>query len=115
MARDFTLTAMLKAREAHDRAAHQEQLERLAAEPKPKPQTLITMAQAELLVAVHLYEDGEEIGRMPLGDRYQVLTYSHGQVVAEASAVPRRRRISRKTPASWSSQSERQIRGWEKS
>jgi hypothetical protein len=112
--RDFTLTAMLKARAAHDRAARREHLARLAAAPKPKPHTVMDLSTAEMLAEVHDYADGEVIGRMPLGDRCQVLNYSHGQVVADPQAGPRRRRTSRRNPVSWSSQSERQIQGSEK-
>jgi hypothetical protein len=64
MARDFTLTAMLRARADHDAAQRREQLARLAAAPKPKPQTLMSFEHAELLAEVHDYADGEEIGRL---------------------------------------------------
>lgn len=114
MARDFTLTAMLRARADHDAAQRREQLARLAAAPKPKPQTLMSFEHAELLAEVHDYADGEEIGRLAVGGAYQPLTFEDGQVVADPQAVPRRRRTSRRNPVSWSSQSERQIQGSEK-
>jgi hypothetical protein len=74
----------------------------------------MALSTAEMLVTAHAYEDGEAIGRLDVGGAYQTLTYSHGQVVAEPQAVPRRRRTSRRNPVSWSSQSERQIQGSEK-
>jgi hypothetical protein len=109
MARDFTRSAMLKARAAHDAAQRAEQLAQLAAEPKPDPQTLMSFEHAEMLAEVHGYRDGEQIGRLAAGGTSQVLTFEHGLVVAEPQAVPRRRRTTRRNPVSWSSQSERQI------
>jgi hypothetical protein len=114
MARDFTLSAMLRARADHDAAQRREQIAAIRIAPKPKPQTLMSFEHAELLAEVHDYADGEEIGCLDVGGAYQTLTYSHGQVVADPQAGPRRRRTSRRNPVSWSSQSERQIQGSEK-
>jgi hypothetical protein len=121
---DFTAMAHAQARAEHDERQLRVTLAGMRAEGKPDPDTVMTTTRAELLIQVHDYEDGEQIGVTEVGDDrglgHQRLVHKHGLVLAEAGWVPvfkgSHARLRRRPQRSWTAQrSSRQLHVWEKS
>jgi hypothetical protein len=119
---DINFRRMMQARTEHDDAARSARLDQIGAGDKPSPDTLMSIAEAELYVQSHHYEDGELIGRLKLAGllekSHQRLVHQGGQVVADARfdrvVMPVDPRVpvgSRGgNPATWTAQAKRQIR-----
>lgn len=122
MPRDYMLARMLKARAEHDEAHRQAQAARIAGQAKPSPESVISVAEAELLVQAHDYADGEVIGRVPvgahLGDGHQRIVCRDGTAVIDPGydhvLLPRDPTVPiGDTQTGWTSQSGREIRRYE--
>jgi len=120
MPMDFTHMAMLQARAEHDERQRLAQISEI--QEKPEPDTVMTTAEARLLIEALDYEDGEVIGRKMTGDDrgagYQTLTYENGGIMITAGWTPtvksRDARLPKNPQRAWTAQRPRQIKGYEK-
>lgn len=123
MSGDFSRMQILKARAEYDEQAREEQLAQIRGEDKPGSDTVMPVSEAELLLKVHSYAEGEIIGVAEVGDDrglgQQALVHQNGEVVVTAGWVPTLKgsqaKPRRKPQRSWTVQRPRQIRGFEQS
>ncbi len=116
MTRDFTAGAIAKARAEHDEHQRQARIQEIREQGKPAARTVMTTAEAELLVRAHDYDEGEPIGRLALvgltSDSSQLLVHRGGQVIAEARydrvLLPKDPRVG-SSGTGWTAKSDRKI------
>lgn len=92
MPENAMILKMLQAREQHDSRERQAQLAEVRTRPKPGPDKMLSIAEAELLVQAHDYADGEVIGRKPVSHpsgpaACQILRQVNGEVVIDPQHV----------------------------
>jgi hypothetical protein len=116
MPHDLMHARMLRARAQQAEEDRRERLNQLSAEPKPRPDTVLSIEEADLLAQAHHYAEGEVIGLKRLGgysDSHQVLWYVNGNVVADARfdrvLNPHDPSVPVGTPTGWSVQAGRRI------